>query len=86
MQSEANHDARAERAIILHLLDPDHDRDWAPGELAHVISEEDAVLDAEEVEAAAQCLATIGLVENEELVWRAAPALRRLDELELIAV
>jgi hypothetical protein len=78
--------ARAEREVILHVLDPERPRDWAPGELGRVIADQDARLDTEQVEATLARLTALGIAHHENAVWRASPGLRRLDQLGLIGV
>jgi hypothetical protein len=72
MRSEGKHvceesEARVERAIVLHLLDPDHSQDWTSGELGRVIAGEDPRLDPGEVEEGVLRLAALGLVREENI-------------------
>lgn len=71
-----------ERAIVLQVLRDDHEERWTRAELAHEIPDfEPAVLD----EALAR-LEHHGVLHRVGASLSAAPAARRLDELELISI
>jgi hypothetical protein len=72
--------SRLERAVVLELLDDAEQR------RSHAQHREELGAGAEELEAAVAALAAAGvLCLSDGLTW-AAPAARRLDELELIAI
>lgn len=71
-----------ERAIVLQVLRDDHEERWTRAELAREIPDfEPAVLDEALVR-----LEHDGVVHRSETSMSAAPAARRLDELELISI
>jgi hypothetical protein len=86
MRSEASEprapgDSRLERAVILELLDDEGEQRRSLAQLRQELG-----AGAEELEAAVAALAAAGVVcLSDGLTW-AAPAARRLDELELIAI
>jgi predicted transcriptional regulator len=77
-------DARAERAVILHLLDPEHHGQCSRDDLARAIN--DATIDRTAVEGALARLARLGLVAREGDQWHASRGLVCLDRLGLIGV
>jgi hypothetical protein len=80
-EPRASGGARLERAVVLELLDDD-------GEPRHSLAQlrEQLGAGAEELDAAVAALHAAGvLCLQDGLTW-AAPAARRLDELELIAI
>jgi hypothetical protein len=73
--------AKLERAIVLQLLSNSAERRWSRAELSSELG-----ADATGLESALRALRGQGvLCLAEEDVW-ASPAVRRLDELELIAI
>jgi DNA-binding HxlR family transcriptional regulator len=71
-----------ERAIVLQVLRDDHDERWTRAELAHEIPDfEPAALDE-----ALTRLERDGVLRRVGASMSAAPATRRLDELELISI
>jgi hypothetical protein len=86
MQTEASEppasgDPRLERAVVLELLDDDDEQRRSMAQLRDELG-----AGADELDAAVNALHAAGVLCLEDgLAW-AAPAARRLDELELIAI
>lgn len=75
-------DPRVERAIILQLLRDDHEHRWSRAELEVEIS----TIEVRDLSDALARLDQDGIVRiSDESAW-ASRAVRRLDELELIAI
>jgi hypothetical protein len=72
---------RLDRAIVLDLLDEDHDERWAREELRAAVSVEPAVLDG-----ALERLQQDGVVVIDGVHVLASPCVRRIDALELIGI
>lgn len=80
-EPRASGGSQLERAVVLELLSDDGEQRYSLAQLREALSAGE-----EELEAAVDALHTAGVLCREgELTW-AAPAARRLDELELIAI
>jgi hypothetical protein len=70
-----------ERALVLHLLDDDHDPRWSLGELVAALGDPEPA-----IETALARLQEHGVALGEGDAILASPCARRLDALELIAI
>lgn len=72
----------AQRAIVLHLLDPEHPRPWARSELQAALDD----IEPSVLAAALTQLSAVGVLRREHEHVRATLATRRLEALGMISI
>jgi Fe2+ or Zn2+ uptake regulation protein len=85
-ESRAEGGIGLERAIVLQLLRDDHERMWSRAQLTTELQADRSKIDLDGVEEALARLERAGVLGVSEQAMWASNAVRRLDELGLIAV